>query len=179
MRIVSFINPNPRSRLTDLEIDFVNSLAMEFNNFSMASIFAASALSHKDFSSVDRSPQTYNLPSDEIFFNAMTSISADDRSALALTQNNFNLPSDESFFNALVHQTSDVETFGSNNNGGALNTLLEQRTWDKNEELHDQGSCIDMVEMDMLLGGADLSLQLLSLQDFLRVLSSTDPHGFA
>ena len=117
--------------------------------------------------------------------NSMTSISEadlslkdfssdDDHSSLALALGlahiqTYNLPSDESFFNALVDQTSNVETFGHDNDI-SLHTHLEQLSYcDKNQELC-SSSCIDKVEIDVLLGGADFSLQLLSLQDFLRVL---------
>ena len=113
--------------------------------------------------------------------NSMTSIpeadlslkdfsSDDDHSSLALAHiQTYNLPSDESFFNALVDQTSNVETFGHDNDI-SLHTHLEQLSYcDKNQELCGS-SCIDKVEIDVLLGGADFSLQLLSLQDFLRVL---------
>nr|POF16856.1 hypothetical protein CFP56_17424 [Quercus suber] len=113
--------------------------------------------------------------------NSMTSISEadlslkdfssdDDHSSLVLAHlQTYNLPSDESFFNALVDQTSNEETFGHDNDI-SLHTHLEQLSYcDKNQELCGS-SCIDKVEIDVLLGGADFSLQLLSLQDFLRVL---------
>ena len=67
----------------------------------------------------------------------------------------------------IAYQTSDVETFGHNDS--TLHTLLEHCACDKNQQVV-YGSCTDKVEIDMLLGVADLSQQLLSLQDFLRVL---------
>lgn len=60
-----------------------------------------------------------------------------------------------------------METLGHNDS--TFHTLLEHCSCDKNEQVV-YGSCTDKVEIDMLLGVADLSQQLLSLQDFLRVL---------
>ena len=144
---------------------------MEFNSFSIQEDKYWGTLLISPLNSTTTTTTTISISEAEyLSIKEFSSIDDDQYSSLVLEHvQTYNLPSDESFFNALVDQTSNVETFGHDNDI-SLHTHLEQLSYcDKNQELC-SSSCIDKVEIDVLLGGADFSLQLLSLQDFLRVL---------
>lgn len=65
----------------------------------------------------------------------------------------YKLPSDESFSNALVDQTLDVETTFGHDDISLLHTLSEQRSYcDKNQQVpYGSSCCIDKFEIDFLL----------------------------
>ena len=142
---------------------------MEFNSFSIQEDKYWGTLLISPLNSTTTTTTSIS-EAEYLSIKEFSSIDDDQYSSLVLEHvQTYNLPSDESFFNALVDQTSNVETFGHDNDI-SFHTHLEQLSYcDKNQELCGS-SCIDKVEIDVLLGGADFSLQLLSLQDFLRVL---------
>ena len=142
---------------------------MEFNSFSIQEDEYWGIL----ISPLNSTTTTSISEAEYLPIKEFSSIDDDQYSSLVLEHvQAYNLPSDESFFNALVDQTSDVETtFGHDT--FLLHTLLKQHSCDKKQEvLYGSSCCIDKFEIDVLLGGTDFSLQLLSLQDFLRVLHS-------
>ena len=65
----------------------------------------------------------------------------------------YKLPSDESFSNALVDQTLDVETTFGHDDISLLHTLSEQRSYcDKSQQVpYGSSCCIDKFEIDFLL----------------------------
>ena len=115
------------------EDEYWGILISPLNSTTTTSISEAEYLSIKEFSSID-DDQYSSLVLEHV--------------------QTYNLPSDESFFNALVDQTLDVENTFGHDDISFLHTLSEQRSYcDKNQQVPYGSSycCIDKFEIDVIL----------------------------